>query len=158
MTSTKYFVQPIGPDDIPSWRMLRHCLWPQASADEHDREMAETLSSPERYATFIAFSTAKAALGFAEASIRHGYVNGCDTSSVLFLEGIYVAPEARRRGVAKALFEYVEQWGALHACEEFASDTDVRNDGVQALHRALGFEETERVVFFRKRTSKAALR
>lgn len=93
-------------------------------------------------------------MGFAEAAIRQDYVNGCDTSPVLFLEGVYVAPDARRRGVAKALFGRVEQWGALRGCEEFASDTDVANIDVQTLHRALGFEETERVVFFRKRTLK----
>ncbi|MDR3397530.1 MAG: GNAT family N-acetyltransferase [Pandoraea sp.] len=155
MTSTSFSIRPIRPDDIPSWGKLRHSLWPQANADEHGREIIEILSAPERYAAFMAFSAAKVPVGFAEASIRHDYVNGCDTSPVLFLEGIYVAPEARRQGIAKELFKYVEQWGTSNACKEFASDTDIGNIEVQALHRALGFEETERVVFFRKRTAKA---
>jgi len=154
MTFASFFIQSIEPDDIPSWRRLRDSLWPHATAEEHEREIAEILSAPERYASFMAFSETKTALGFAEASIRHDYVNGCDTSPVLFLEGIYVTPEARRQGIAKALFKCVEQWGVSHACEEFASDTDIGNIGVQALHRALGFEETERVVFFKKRTTK----
>lgn len=113
------------------------------------------LSEPNRYAAFIAISQEGRTVGFAEASIRRDYVNGCDTSPVLFLEGVYVAPDARRRGIAKALFKRVEHWGTLRGCEEFASDTDVANTDVQALHRALGFEETERVVFFRKRTLKS---
>ena len=155
MTSTHFTIRAITSEDIPSWRTLRHCLWPQATTDEHEREIAEMLSAPERYVVFMAFSKTKTPLGFAEASIRYDYVNGCDTSPVLFLEGIYVAVEARRRGIAKALFQFVERWGTSHACEEFASDTDVGKVDVQALHHALGFEETERVVFFRKRTSKA---
>lgn len=40
--------------------------------------------------------------------------------------------------------------GAGRGCTEFASDTGIDNFYAQALHRALGFEETERVVFFRK--------
>ena len=107
----------------------------------------------DRYAVFLAVSLGGDALGFAEAAIRHDYVNGCDASPVVFLEGIYVLPVMRRQGVAAALCAAVQQWGASHACEEFASDTSIDNIDAQAVHRALGFEETERVVFFRKRAS-----
>jgi aminoglycoside 6'-N-acetyltransferase I len=37
-----------------------------------------------------------------------------------------------------------------HACTEFASDTPVDNINGRVLLRTLGFDETERVVFFRK--------
>jgi aminoglycoside 6'-N-acetyltransferase I len=69
---------------------------------------------------------------------------------VLFLEGIFVIPEARRAGIAKALCAAVGLWGSARACTEFASDAQIDNVHAQALHHALGFEETERVVFFRK--------
>jgi aminoglycoside 6'-N-acetyltransferase I len=129
-------------------------LWPHASADEHSHEIARLLSDPQRYAVFLAVSSTNEALGFAEAAVRHDYVNGCDTSPVLFLEGIYVVRDARRQGIARALCEAIERWGAEHACAEFASDCQIDNVSSQALHRALGFEETERVVFFRKRNAK----
>lgn len=87
-----------------------------------------------------------------EAAIRCDYVNGCDTSPVLFLEGIYVVPGMRHQGIARALCTSIEQWGASRGCAEFASDTSIDNVDAQALHRALGFDETERVVFFRKRS------
>jgi aminoglycoside 6'-N-acetyltransferase I len=35
-------------------------------------------------------------------------------------------------------------------CREFAWDAAVENEPSHAMHRALGFEKTERVVFFRK--------
>jgi aminoglycoside 6'-N-acetyltransferase I len=127
-------------------------LWQHASADEHVLETDQLLAAPHRYAVFLAVSPEEEALGFAEAAVRHDYVNGCDTSPVLFLEGIYVIPNVRRQGIARALCISVEQWGTEHACAEFASDSQIDNVNAQALHRALGFEETERVVFFRKRS------
>jgi aminoglycoside 6'-N-acetyltransferase I len=36
-------------------------------------------------------------------------------------------------------------------CREFASDALLDNSGSLAAHAACGFEETERVVYFRKR-------
>lgn len=66
-----------------------------------------------------------------------------------------MVPEARRQSISAALFGYVEQCGVRRKREEFASDSDVGNVDVQTLYRALGFEETERVVFFRKRMVKA---
>lgn len=127
-------------------------LWPHTNADDHVRETEQLLAEPHRYAMVIAVSSQGEAFGFAEAAIRHDYVNGCDTSPVLFLEGIYVAPGMRRQGIARALCTSIEQWGAAHGCAEFASDTSIDNVDAQALHRALGFDEAERVVFFRKRS------
>lgn len=89
-------------------------------------------------------------VGFAEASIRHDYVNGCDTSPVAFLEGIHVRPDHRHAGVARMLCRAVEEWSRSAGCTELASDADLQNEHGHAFHAAIGFEETERVVFFRK--------
>ena len=37
---------------------------------------------------FVALLSGREPVGFAEASLRHDYVNGCETSRVAFLEGI----------------------------------------------------------------------
>lgn len=115
------------------------------------RDTEQVLTEPHRCTAVIAVSSEGQAFGFAEATVRRDYVNGCHTTPVLFLEGIYVIPSARRQGIAKALCASVEQWGRSHACTEFASDALIDNVDARALHRALGFDETERVVFFRKR-------
>jgi aminoglycoside 6'-N-acetyltransferase I len=91
--------------------------------------------------------------GFAEAAIRTDYVNGAQSSPVGFLEGLYVVPHGRRNGVARLLVAAVTRWAAECGCSELASDAALANTASQALHRALGFEETERVVYFRKPTS-----
>ncbi|PMS31699.1 aminoglycoside 6'-N-acetyltransferase [Trinickia symbiotica] len=155
---TSLTIRAVSPADVSSWRLLRHMLWPNASADDHVRETGQLLAEPDRYAMAIAVSSRGEALGFAEAAIRYDYVNGCDTSPVLFLEGIYVVPGMRNQGIARALCTSIEQWGASRECKEFASDTSIDNVDAQALHRALGFDETERVVFFRKRSLTRALR
>jgi aminoglycoside 6'-N-acetyltransferase I len=112
--------------------------------------MGSFLASPDRFAQFVAYSAPGEAVGLAEASMRIDYVNGTVSSPVAFLEGLYVVPPARRRGVAQSLVCVVSDWARSRGCSELASDTLLENEASQAVHRALGFEETERVVFFRK--------
>ena len=111
--------------------------------------MARFLDEPHRYAQFVAYAGADA-VGLAEASVRSDYVNGAISSPVAFLEGLYVTPQARRRGVGKALVAEVASWGRAAGCTELASDAALENQASHAVHRALGFDETERVVFFRR--------
>lgn len=147
-------VERCQPADIEDWLALRCALWPERSAPEHRAELEDILING-REAAFIARDDSGAAVGFAEAALRHDYVNGCETSPVAFLEGIYVAPAQRRRGAAQKLCAAVEDWARQSGCSEFASDAALDNLDSHAMHRALGFAETERVVYFRKRLTPA---
>jgi aminoglycoside 6'-N-acetyltransferase I len=49
------------------------------------------------------------------------------------------------------LCEALEDWAADLGCIEFASDVMLQNALGQKVLEALGFEETERVVFYTKR-------
>jgi aminoglycoside 6'-N-acetyltransferase I len=82
--------------------------------------------------------------------VRADYVNGTNSSPVAFLEGLYVVPEARRKGIAASLVSAVSQWAHSVGCRELASDALLENETSHAVHRALGFQETERVIFFRR--------
>ncbi|KIT17812.1 Aminoglycoside N(6')-acetyltransferase type 1 [Jannaschia aquimarina] len=86
---------------------------------------------------------------FSEATLRRDHVNGCETSPVAFLEGIYVAPDHRREGVGALLLDAVRAWARERGCTELASDAHIDNIASHAFHRTLGFEETVRVVCFR---------
>ena len=132
----------------PEWLALRIRLWPHASESEHLREMADVFE--RQHYVRLAFAPDGSALGFVEASKRVDYVNGTSSSPVAFLEGLYVEVAARRKGVARALVADVERWAALEHCGELASDSPLENGAAHAAHRALGFEETERVVYFRR--------
>ena len=96
----------------------------------------------------VAVDASGIAAGFVEASKRNDYVNGTSSSPVAFLEGLYVEPAARRKGVARSLVESVVAWAAAEGCRELASDSPLDNVAAHAVHRALGFAETERVVYF----------
>ena len=137
------------PADLEEWIALRTALWPEYAPDEL-REGAAAMIGASNMLVLIARAGDDEAAGFAEASIRRDYVNGCETSPVAFLEGIYVAPAHRKCGIAQALAEAVADWGRACGCAEFASDALLDNKASHAFHAAIGFEETERVVYFRK--------
>jgi aminoglycoside 6'-N-acetyltransferase I len=137
-------------DDLDAWASLRHQLWPHLSLEGHRAEITEALAQPEKLVAFLCLTATGNAIGLAEASVRSDYVNGCETSPVAFLEGIVVNPSARRQGVAARLVAAVADWARGQGLSELASDAELHNTVSHAMHAALGFEETQRVVYFRK--------
>ena len=75
---------------------------------------------------------------------------GCESGRVGFLEGWYVIPEARRRGVGRQLLSAAEAWARSAGCVEFGSDAEADNEESAAAHRALGFEDVGLIRCFRK--------
>jgi len=137
--------------DQAGWLQFRVALWPDATPDEHRGYMAISLAQPERFLQLMMYDGKRQPIGFIEGSIRSDYVNGTETSPVGFVEGVYVVPALRRHGVARRLFEAIGDWAKARGCRELASDALVDNEASQRAHRALGFQETERVVYFSKR-------
>jgi aminoglycoside 6'-N-acetyltransferase I len=142
--------EPCNHEGLAEWVRLRHALWPHLSEQRHRVEASSILERADRACSFLVRDAGMAAIGFAEATLRQDYVNGCTTSPVAFIEGIFVVPDWRRRGAARCLCDAIEEWAASLGCSELASDTDLGNRGSQRMHGALGFEETERVIFYRK--------
>lgn len=148
MTAGDFTVRPAGAADRSDWIQLRGELWPHVSPERSDSDISDMLARGS--CCVMARDAEGHAVGFAEASLRHDYVNGCKTSPVAFLEGIYVVPAARRHRVARQLVQAIEAWAASKGCTELASDAALDNAASHAMHGALGFEETQRVVYFRK--------
>lgn len=90
-------------------------------------------------------------IGFAQCQLRSDYVEGTGTSPVGYLEGIYVRPGSRRKGVARALLSACEEWAREQGCTEFASDCELENENSVAFHLASGFTEANRIICFTKR-------
>jgi aminoglycoside 6'-N-acetyltransferase I len=137
--------------DANAWLGLRHALWPEGSRVEHreeiDRFFRGQLAEP--LAVLLAEDAAGLVVGLAELSIRP-QAEGCDSDRVAYLEGWFVVPEARRRGVGRALVAAAEEWGRSQGCREFASDAESANVVSAAAHRALGFKAVGLVHCFRK--------
>lgn len=147
---TRFVIRVAGEENVEAWAALRHQLWPDLSLMGHRAEILEALTEPNRLVAFLCFDATGRAVALAEASIRSDYVNGCETSPVAFLEGIIVDPAVRRQGVAALLVAAVGDWARGQGLTELASDAELHNTVSHAMHAALGFEETERVVYFRR--------
>jgi aminoglycoside 6'-N-acetyltransferase I len=144
-------VQQATWEHLKPWAELRVALWPDRSVQHHQNDAVRTfLNGNDRAVAFICQTDHEQLVGFAEATLRSDYVNGCKTSPVLFLEGVYVLPDYRRMGVATLLHDAVAEWGRSIGCSELASDAPLGNTESHKFHEAMGFRETERVVFFRK--------
>jgi aminoglycoside 6'-N-acetyltransferase I len=137
--------------DAASWLRLRCSLWPDATPDEHSREIHEFFegSAREPQAVLLAEDQVGGVVGLAELSIR-SFAEGCQTDRVAYLEGWFVEPEARWRGIGRALIAAAEDWGRSHGCKEFASDAEADDEVSAAAHRAIGFAEVGVVRCFRK--------
>jgi aminoglycoside 6'-N-acetyltransferase I len=141
-------IAPASIADLDRIAPLRSALWPDSDIAELADDPA-TWTGPQAPGILLIAATDDRAIGFAEARLRTDYVNGCDGSPVAFLEGIYVDPAHRGTGIGRALVEAVRLWGEERGAPEFASDALLDNVESHTFHRAVGFQETERVVYFR---------
>ena len=127
---------------------MRRSLWPDIGPDEA-ADAAAWLAQPGTV-TLVAVRPGGVGLaGFAEFGTRPR-AEGCESGPVAYLEGWYVDPDVRRRGIGAALIHAGESWARERGYRELASDALLDNAASHAAHQSLGFEEVERVVLFRK--------
>jgi aminoglycoside 6'-N-acetyltransferase I len=146
------FVRRAEPSDAAEWAAMRHALWPEQSLALHAAEIAAFFAgtSAEPQAVLVAaLPDGPGLAGFAELSLR-AYAEGCSSSPVGYLEGWYVVPQHRHRGVGRALVAGGEAWARAQGCREFASDTEPDNRVSAAAHLALGFEDAGMIQCFCK--------
>ncbi len=139
-------VVPMTEQTVDAAAALAQKLWPDAETLRTEFEAA--LPKPD----FVVFLAQEAAvpMGFAQCQLRYDYVEGCDASPVGYLEGIYVEPEYRKKGAARALLSACETWAKEKGCTEFASDCELTNADSICFHQSVGFEEMNRIVCFKK--------
>ena len=149
-TKSRATVRPVAPADAAAWVRMRQALWPEETDGEHAREIEAFFGGrlPEPSAVLVAESGGSLA-GVVELSIRPD-AEGCRTNRVAYLEGWYVEPSGRRRGIGRALGAAALEWGRAQGCVEFGSDALADNEVSTLAHRALGFEEVDVIRVFRK--------
>ena len=143
-------IHPIQLADKTDWQRMRTAMWPDTD-DEHGA-IIELFFAGELFdplAVLLARDDTNAPLGFIELNIRN-YAEDCWTNNVGYIEGWYVEPHARLRGVGRALFVAAEAWARAQGCTEMASDTWPENEASLAAHLALGYQETARLICFKK--------
>jgi aminoglycoside 6'-N-acetyltransferase I len=145
-------IRPLQSADFDAWVAMRHALWPDHHAAELRDDAARMLAGdPTPYLkirTFVAEDCGRLC-GFLEASLR-GCADRCYSSPVGYIEGWYVTPEVRGKGIGAALVQAAEDWARGEGCTEMASDAHADNEPSRKAHRALGYDESRPVVQFRK--------
>ncbi len=140
-------IRTYQPSDYSEWLRMRRALWPDLGPDEA-AEAADWLARPD-VVTFVAARPGGELAGFAEFGTR-SWAEGCDSDPVAYLEGWYVDPDVRRTGVGAALVRAGEAWARRRGLCDLASDALIENATSHRAHLALGFDEVERVVLYRK--------
>jgi len=141
-------IREVTERDRADWVRLREALWPGALSD-HEAETRKHFENPARVPVVFVAEADERVVGFLELDCRK-YAPGCSSSPVPFIEGWYVEPGLQRRGIGRALVHAAEEWARAAGHHEIASDAEAENaDGIAA-HRAVGYQEVERVVCFRR--------
>ena len=134
--------------DLETLVKLAKELWEHAETKELTAEFEELISKQD--AVFLLKVYHGEVVGFAQVQLRNDYVEGCETSPVGYLEGIFISEKFRNKGFAKELLSKAELWAKERGLTEFASDCEQTNTESIAFHKKVGFKETNRIVCFKK--------
>ncbi len=141
----------VSEETIKPWVTLMHELWSHHDRDSLQTEARKILASKKE--TSFLLSIDEKFLGFVNVSIRTDYVHGSTHSPVGYIEGIYIKPKLRHRGLAKKLVEHATLWFLANGCKEICSDAEIDNVVSQGWHEAMGFAQSKRLVHYIKRIS-----
>ena len=142
-------VRAAASPDAWAWFDLRDRLWPDSSHDHAVEIEVFFEAPPASKACLVAELPGHGIVAFAEVGLRN-YAEGCLSSPVGYLEGIFVLPEHRESGVGRELVAAGEEWARALGCTEMASDREIANDASGAFHEAVGYEEADQIVCYRK--------
>lgn len=144
-------ISPASPQECLLGAELFCQMWQDSTPTQLAEELSTQISSGNTV-LFLARDNGTP-VAVAQCGLRHDYVEGAKTSPVGFLEGIYVAPEYRRQGIAARLCRACEHWAVQKGCSEFASDCELQNTDSYQFHKKVGFAEAGRIICFLKRLS-----
>ncbi len=142
-------IQKSTSTDASAIAAMASHIWHSCTVEELTAEFKSIISEPE-CGVFLAI-TENTPVGFAQCSLRHDYVEGTSGNPVGYLEGIYVDPAYRKRGVATLLLHSCEYWAREQGCTEFASDCELGNTDSLHFHLNVGFVEANRIICFTKK-------
>lgn len=135
-------------EDAEVLAVLALQMWTDGNLEELTEEFRKLMKN-EDAVCFLKYIDDRP-IAFAQCQLRHDYVEGTDSSPVGYLEGIFVTEEYRRRGFATELLAECEKWAKEKGCTEFASDCELDNVASLRFHAAMGFEEANRIICFKK--------
>ena len=134
--------------DYPIWAAMLARLHPDQTAAEFEAELQTFTQLPEPYVGFLAFEGDRPA-GMIDGRVRN-FAEGAPDLRAAYVEDLWVEPEYRRSGAARLLLEAVEAWAREAGLNWLGSDALPDNATSHTWHKAMGFDEVERLVVFGK--------
>ncbi|MCL2225982.1 MAG: GNAT family N-acetyltransferase [Defluviitaleaceae bacterium] len=134
---------PVSSENVNAWAALCNELW----QDDSPAEWLEEWNRGDLPHEFLYIHNSEP-VAFISLSLRNDYVEGTDSAPVGYLEGIYVKPQFRKRGIAREMVEFAKKWASAKGCTEFASDCELPNEESHLFHTRIGFTEANRIICF----------
>jgi len=134
--------------NLKEWAEMSTLLFPELTYDEAYKECENWLLDKNEIGLLYKIDGKYA--GFMNIAVRKDYVNGTDSSPVVFIEAIYVLPQYRKAGIGKEFIKYAEDFAKEQNISQIASDCLIDNSQSEAFHKSCGFIEKERVICFVK--------
>ena len=146
--NSSWQLRALAQDDETEWLRMRSALWPDFKLESLQAEMAEIKADPLQ-PVFVLARTGGGLGGFVEVALRP-WAEGCETHPVGYIEAWYVDSDLRKKGAGRGLIQAAESWAIGQGCTEMASDCDLNNNISFQAHLALGYQEYNRIIQFRK--------
>lgn len=142
----------IQRSEFALWKQMRGDLYTSLDDSYHVQEMEEIANRADWFCYFVVSDDGEI-IGLLELSSRN-IVDGCVTSPVAYLEGLYLKQGFRGQGYGRSVLEKVVNWCRDNGYTELATDTELDNEGAQRFYTSFGFAEGDRVVAFRMAVNK----
>ena len=143
-------IRKVNLNDRNEWARMRQSLW-NSSLEQHLEEIDLYFANNARnIVNVLVLERTNSKLGgFIELNIRN-YAEGSNSGQVAYVEGWYIDRDLRNQGYGRQLIAMAEKWAVHNGFNELASDSELENSSSLAIHKALGFQEVERIVCFIK--------
>ncbi len=138
---------PVSKDDFVLWSQFRSAIYPIISRDYDLKEMEIVFGSELWNCWFVEREDGEF-IGLVELSLRN-IVDGCLSSPVPYIEGLYLIVTERGKGRGAEVIEMVKAWCNARGYSELATDAELTNTRAQVFYEKLGFEQVDRVVEYR---------
>ena len=133
----------VTKENEKAWAELCVELWPDLTVDS-----ALRMSHEGTFKNEFLYLEEGEPVAIINLSVRNDYVEGTDSSPVGYIEGLYVKPGFRRKGIAEKLVEHAKEWSEKCGCTELASDCTLDNTASQEFHKSIGFKEVNKIVCY----------
>ncbi len=133
--------------DRKTWFSFRRSLYHELD-EAFDNEEMDLIEQDKLRESYLILNNSDQPIGLLELSLRN-FVDGCLSSPVAYIEGIYLIDDVRGEGYGRGIINWTKEWGRSKGCTELASDVELENESAQRFHVATGFKETYRVVEYK---------